>query len=851
MAAALHPDRERFPSFAIAFPRFRRGHPNDVLPGSVRCRRRGHWVRAAVGTGVAARLTGGVRRGGPPRRWPAGARRGRGGGRQVSAGRAAAGEICPTPVVLGGLRRSVHPAAARAAVRHRRPLGGELLELCRAERRRDELFGALLAPGQASLAQLHVLVVEDVHWADEATHRPAAVPRPAAPRGAASLLLVTYRDDGLPATIRCAWRSASWPPSGSRPADQPGAAVRRRRCGSWPADSGLEPAELYRLTGGNPFYVTEVVQSGMGEVPAVGPRRGAGPRGPAERPGPRGAGGRRADRRRASSRACWRRSPRCRRQPCGRAARVRAPGRGRRWLRFRHEIVRLAVASGLPAHRRGRSTRASSPRCSRSAATTTPAWPSTPRAAGDGAAVLRYAPAAAHRAGRAGVAPRGGRTVRAGAPVLRWTGHRARWPGCTTGWPPRWRCSTAGRSRPRRASGPWRCGAGRRPACARATPCAGCPATMWRLCRGRRGGRAMAEAAVADPRTAGTEPRAGLRLLPTWPAGGCMSADTTRRSTSPARRRRIAESLGLPEVLSDALNTEGCAAGRPGGDWPGRCARRWRSRWPSGSRRRPAGRSPTSTALHCGFSCGSPTAEPYYVDGVAYCDEHDIAHLRHLPARRAHHRLGADRSLGRGGRPVPGAPRHGQRLAGQPAQSAGTSRHDPGPARRGRVSGTASTRPSPRPTGPASRDIVPARLPWPRRTGSRATRRRRRTEVELASRRGRQLRRLGGWRYRRLARRLARPTRRPTPSLNRTARFGRRLGEVRAGPWTELGCPYDAALALLDVERRRTALRQALRTFTISVRRPAPVSPGSGCASSVCAPSRPGRGQRPARTRSG
>ena len=33
--------------------------------------------------------------------------------------------------------------------------------------------------------------------------------------------------------------------------------------------SGLDPAELYRLTGGNPFYVTEVMQAGMSEIPAA------------------------------------------------------------------------------------------------------------------------------------------------------------------------------------------------------------------------------------------------------------------------------------------------------------------------------------------------------------------------------------------------------------------------------------------------------------------------------------------------------------------------------------------------------------------------------------------------------
>ena len=47
-------------------------------------------------------------------------------------------------------------------------LGGELLELCRADAPREDLFGALLrqisGPGE-----LKVLVVEDIHWADEAT----------------------------------------------------------------------------------------------------------------------------------------------------------------------------------------------------------------------------------------------------------------------------------------------------------------------------------------------------------------------------------------------------------------------------------------------------------------------------------------------------------------------------------------------------------------------------------------------------------------------------------------------------------------------------------------------------------
>src|SRR5262245_11198213 len=44
-------------------------------------------------------------------------------------------------------------------------LGGELLDAVRAESSRDEIFGALLR----QLDTFTALVVEDLHWADEAT----------------------------------------------------------------------------------------------------------------------------------------------------------------------------------------------------------------------------------------------------------------------------------------------------------------------------------------------------------------------------------------------------------------------------------------------------------------------------------------------------------------------------------------------------------------------------------------------------------------------------------------------------------------------------------------------------------
>jgi hypothetical protein len=77
-------------------------------------------------------------------------------------------------------------------------LGGRLLDLCRSDASREELFSGQLEaidePGP-----LNVVVVEDVHWADEATldllrYLGRRV------RAARVLLVATYRDEGLPAS---------------------------------------------------------------------------------------------------------------------------------------------------------------------------------------------------------------------------------------------------------------------------------------------------------------------------------------------------------------------------------------------------------------------------------------------------------------------------------------------------------------------------------------------------------------------------------------------------------------------------------------------------------------------------
>jgi DNA-binding CsgD family transcriptional regulator/tetratricopeptide (TPR) repeat protein len=145
--------------------------------------------------------------------------------------------------------------------------GGELAELAGrfdAPAEREELFSLLL--GELARSDgLSVVVVEDIHWADEATldllrflaRRIGSLP---------VLLIATYRDDELTASYplrmalgdlavqRCARRVDLAPLSATAVA-------------ALSADSGLDAAELYRVTGGNPFYVTETLRTGLGQVP--------------------------------------------------------------------------------------------------------------------------------------------------------------------------------------------------------------------------------------------------------------------------------------------------------------------------------------------------------------------------------------------------------------------------------------------------------------------------------------------------------------------------------------------------------------------------------------------------------
>jgi DNA-binding CsgD family transcriptional regulator len=140
--------------------------------------------------------------------------------------------------------------------------GGQFARLGRDGATRDQLFEAFLAELD-SQAALTVAVVEDVHWADESTIDLLTFVGRRLSRMKA-LVLVSYRDDELSedplrmllgdlATQRATRRMGLSPLSDE--------AVRAL------AGRDVDAAELCRVTGGNPFLVCEAIDAGWPAIP--------------------------------------------------------------------------------------------------------------------------------------------------------------------------------------------------------------------------------------------------------------------------------------------------------------------------------------------------------------------------------------------------------------------------------------------------------------------------------------------------------------------------------------------------------------------------------------------------------
>ncbi len=144
-----------------------------------------------------------------------------------------------------------------------RQAGGRLAALLAAGSPREQLFGAFLDELDRR-PRRQVVVVEDAHWADEATLDLLVFLGRRVERTRA-LLIVTYRDDEL--AVDHPLRAVV----GRLPAE----AVRRLRLeplsGAAVAElarrAGRPAAGLHALTGGNPLLVTEVLAAGDLDVP--------------------------------------------------------------------------------------------------------------------------------------------------------------------------------------------------------------------------------------------------------------------------------------------------------------------------------------------------------------------------------------------------------------------------------------------------------------------------------------------------------------------------------------------------------------------------------------------------------
>jgi len=168
-----------------------------------------------------------------------------------------------TQVLIGGCDPLAHPQPLSPLRDVIPELGEAVSDLIRDHEQRSELFRAVLDSLVA--ARGIVFVIEDAHWADEAT---LDLLRYLGRRigSTRALVIVTYRDDeiGLLHPLRIVLgdlvTSAHVRRMSISPLSESAVQLLAR-------DSAIDPAALYRQTGGNSFFVTEVLGSGVIGVP--------------------------------------------------------------------------------------------------------------------------------------------------------------------------------------------------------------------------------------------------------------------------------------------------------------------------------------------------------------------------------------------------------------------------------------------------------------------------------------------------------------------------------------------------------------------------------------------------------
>ena len=276
---------------------------------------------------------------------------------------------------------------------------GDLQELVSKGARPHEVTAALI--GELAGGRATILVLEDLHWADEATldvlrllaRKAQAVP---------ALIVGSYRDDELDRThpLTLVLGELARTRTVTRLTVS---ALSPDAVGTLAEPHAIDAQELYRQTNGNPFFVTEVLAAGTGEIP------------PTVRDAVLARVARLSPPARRLLEAIAIATPRAEiwllealapaeldhLEECLASGMVSTQPDG---VSFRHELARLAVEDALPPHRRVALHRGAV------AALGAPAGRAADPAriahhadvAGDAAAVLRCAPAAAARAASVG-----------------------------------------------------------------------------------------------------------------------------------------------------------------------------------------------------------------------------------------------------------------------------------------------------------------------------------------------------------------------------------------------------------------------------------------------------------------
>jgi DNA-binding CsgD family transcriptional regulator len=331
---------------------------------------------------------------------------------------------------------------------------------------------------------------------------------------------------------------------------------------------------------------------------------------------------------------------------------------------------------------------------------------------------------------------------------------------------------------------------------------------MWHLCRG-------AEAVAEGEAAAALEPLGPTPEL-AWAYANLaqqrmLDSEHDAAIEMAHRVQALAESLGLIEVYVDALNSEGGAAACGGRDWVSIQDRAMRIAAAEGLDVQAGRVFVNFYIIYCGHR-EFAEAERYFVDGVALCDERDLGGLT---TALLGERTSALEKVGRWDESVAlcrqmlGRVRTSPVTRIKPLASLGTIR-----ARRGEAGiwecldeamtlahGTAE------PFMIVAVRLARAEAWWLAGRSNAA-----RHEVELADdvsapvdawMRGA----VGVWLCR------TGSTRSPRDDVADPYRQQLRKDWVQAAAaWTELGCPYDAAMALFDAAEEAT-LREALRIF--------------------------------------